>query len=377
MELILRLALQQRAARCEEARAEQDEDDGHVEQEGPEFLRDVRKAGTARDDVAHEMEFPGQREEMRRRDDPIRIEGNRARRTTEDEAARDEQDHARGGDARVRRRPAKQHAHRADRQDVEYLHEQEGQQAARERHVAQEPQDRHAEDKGDGQAGAVRHEAHEDVPRRAFEQDLIELMREAQSRHHADRREREEHRPEEEQEALYLDVVVRTARVEEVAVRKADRAAEAVVRAARIALFSRIVEADELVERDLDIRGLRCVRVVVEDADVILRARIAVLLESPREIDDGDRLIAVEERRGVDRRVEHGRDLHVLRGVDAARELMAVGRVVEVDDDHARIVRDIAAEHGAENEADDGGDHQADLLIRHALPREQEAYLIS
>ena len=314
---------------------------------------------------------------MRRSDDPVRIKRDRPRRPAEDKAARYEQDHARGRNARIRRRPAEQCAQRADRHDVEDLDGEKEQQAARERHIAQEAQDGHAEDEGDDEAGTVRHEAHEDVPRRALEQDFVELMREAQPRHHADCREREEHRAEEEQEALHLDIVVRAVRIEEIAVCQPDRAVQAVVRAARVTLCRRIVEADELIERDLDIRGLRRIRIVVEHADVARCSRVAVLLEPAREINDGDRLVAVEERRGVDRRVEHRRDLHVLRGVDAARELMAVSRVIEVNDRHLRIIRDIAAEHRAEHDADDGRDHQADLLVRHALSREQETDLIS
>lgn len=157
-------------------------------------------------------------------------------------------------------------------------------------------------------------------------------------------------------------------RVEKDALRERQIAREAVIRAADIARRLRVIEADELVERHLDVCRLRVVRVVIEYADLRADARIAILFEPLREIEHRHRLVLVEERLGIHRRVEHGRHLHILRGIHTRDELPRVGAVVEVDDGHPGLLREISGKQHGENHRHDHRHQQADALIRHALP---------
>ena len=200
-------------------------------------------------------------------------------------------------------------------------------------------------------------------------------MRQPQARPHTDRREREEHRAEEKQEAERLRVARRLLRVEQPAVCELHLPRDAVIRRAHIALRRRVVERQELLHRLFDVRRLRRVRVVVKNTDVRRRTRETIFLEVAREIQHGDRLVLIKQLLRIRRRVEHRRDLHVLRRVDARDELARVRAVVEVDDDDLRILRKIARQQHREDHRHHHRDEQAHLLIRHALAGKQESEL--
>ena len=305
---------------------------------------------------------------MARRHDPRRVESQRPRHAAEDEAAGDKEDHAARRNARIRRRPAEEQAQHAHGQHVKKLREQEHPGAAAEIEIAPDAQDRHADEERDDETAAVGEQAQYEIPGRPLEQDAIERVREPQARHHADRREHEEHRAEEKEEAERLAVARRILRVEKDALRERQIAREAVIRAADIARRLRVVETDELIERHLDICRLRVVRVVIEHADLRADARIAILFDPLREIEHRHRLVLVEERLGIHRRVEDSRHLHILRGIHARDELPRVSAVVEVDDRYAGLLREISREQHGEEHRHDHGHGQADALIRHALP---------
>ena len=78
-------------------------------------------------------------------------------------------------------------------------------------------------------------------------------MRESQTRHHTDCRERKEHRPEEKQETECLAVARRPVRVKEIAFRELDRPGVNVIRTADIARCNRIVALDDRVHDGFDV----------------------------------------------------------------------------------------------------------------------------
>ena len=99
----------------------------------------------------------------------------------------------------------------------------------------------------------------------------------------------------------------------------------------------------------------------------------AILFKPLWEVDDGNRLIAVEEALGVGGRIDDRRHLHIFGCVNPRREVARIGGVVAIDDDDGRVLGVVARKHDREQDGDHHRHHDGDLLIRHSLPREEVA----